>query len=57
MPLAIGATPKDLLKEWKPLPALKVCVTSGLSKRDTERAGVVIRHAITTVMKSKKWQR
>jgi len=57
MPLALGATPKDLLKEWKPLPALKVCVTSGLSKRDIERAGVVVRHAITTVMKSKKWQR
>jgi len=57
MPLAIGATPKDLLKEWKPQPALKVCVTSGLSKRDIERAGVVVRHAITTVMKSKKWQR
>lgn len=57
MPLAIGATPKDLLKEWRPQPALKVCVTNGLSKRDIERAGVVVRHAITTVMKSKKWQR
>lgn len=57
MPVAIGATPKDLIKEWLPQPALKVCMTNGLSKRDVEKAGVVVRHAITTVMKSKKWQR
>jgi serine palmitoyltransferase len=57
MPLAIGATPKDLMREWRPQPALKVCVTTGLSKREVERAGVVVRHAITTVLKSKKWQR
>jgi serine palmitoyltransferase len=57
MPLAIGATPKDLMREWRPQPALKVCVTTGLSKKEVERAGVVVRHAITTVMKSKKWQR
>lgn len=57
MPLALGATVKDLTKEWKPQPALKVCVTTGLSKRDVERAGVVVRHAVTAVLKSKKWQR
>ncbi|EHA48524.1 hypothetical protein MCOR27_006488 [Pyricularia oryzae] len=33
-------------------PALKVCVTSGLSRKDIERAGTTIRHAITKVMKS-----
>ncbi|OQN97178.1 hypothetical protein B0A51_18954 [Rachicladosporium sp. CCFEE 5018] len=57
MPPALGATPKDLIKEWKPKPALKVCVTTGLNKREIEKAGIVVRHAITTVMKSKKWQR
>lgn len=34
-------------------PALKVCVTSGLSKKDIEKAGVTIRHAITKVMTRK----
>lgn len=36
--------------EWTVNPALKVCVTSGLSKKDIEKAGVTIRHAITKVM-------
>jgi serine palmitoyltransferase len=57
MPPALGATPRDLVKEWVPKPALKVCVTTGLNKREIEKAGIVVRHAITTVMKSKKWQR
>jgi len=34
-------------------PALKVCVTSGLSKKDVEKAGVTIRHAVTKVMTRK----
>ncbi|KAK0649514.1 pyridoxal phosphate-dependent transferase [Cercophora newfieldiana] len=34
-------------------PALKVCLTSGLSKKDVEKAGVTIRHAITKVMTKK----
>lgn len=34
-------------------PALKVCITSGLSKKDIEKAGVTIRHAITKVMTRK----
>jgi serine palmitoyltransferase len=38
---------------WRPQPALKVCITSGLSKKDTEKAGVTIRHAITKVMTRK----
>lgn len=34
-------------------PALKVSVTSGLSKKEIEKAGIVIRHAITKVMTRK----
>jgi serine palmitoyltransferase len=56
MPPALGMTGKDLAKEWQPRPAIKVCVTIGLNKRDTEKAGTIIRHAITAVMKGKKWQ-
>lgn len=38
---------------WFAQPALKVCVTSALSKKDIEKAGVTIRHAITKVMTRK----
>lgn len=38
---------------WYIQPALKVCVTSGLSKKEIEKAGVTIRHAITKVMTRK----
>ncbi|KAH9904562.1 pyridoxal phosphate-dependent transferase [Xylariomycetidae sp. FL2044] len=34
-------------------PALKVCITSALSKKEIEKAGVTIRHAITKVMTRK----
>lgn len=34
-------------------PALKVCATNGLSKKEIEKAGVIIRHAITKVMTRK----
>lgn len=34
-------------------PALKVCATSGLSKKEIEKAGITIRHAITKVMTKK----
>lgn len=34
-------------------PALKVCATNGLSKKEIEKAGVTIRHAITKVMTRK----
>ncbi|QIX00132.1 hypothetical protein AMS68_005649 [Peltaster fructicola] len=57
MPAALGKSPKELAKDWSALPALKVCVCNGLSKKDLEKAGITIRHAITTVMKGKKWQR
>jgi serine palmitoyltransferase len=35
-------------------PGLKVCVTIGLTKKEIEKAGTVIRHAITKVMSKKK---
>jgi serine palmitoyltransferase len=38
---------------WAVQPALKVCLTTGLSKKDIEKAGVTIRHAITKVMTRK----
>jgi serine palmitoyltransferase len=52
MPLGIGENPRD--QTWQPTPALKVCVTSGLSKKETERAGVIIRHAITKIVTRRK---
>ncbi|KAK5135029.1 hypothetical protein LTR08_005689 [Meristemomyces frigidus] len=57
MPKALGVSEKDSLKEWFAQPGLKVCVTIGLTKKEMERAGVVVRHAVTTVMKGKRWQR
>jgi len=51
LPVQLGASAKD--ENWQPRPALKVCVTTGLTKKETERAGVVIRHAVTKVMKAK----
>lgn len=52
MPRAIHATAKDI--DWELQPALKVCITSGLSKKEIERAGIVIRHAITKVVNKKR---
>ena len=34
-------------------PALKVCVTSGLSRKEIEKAGVTIRHAVTKILTKK----
>ena len=52
MPRPINATAKDI--GWELQPALKVCITSGLSKKEIERAGIAIRHAITKVMNKKR---
>lgn len=38
---------------WTMQPALKVCVSSALSKKEIEKAGVTIRHSITRVMTRK----
>lgn len=56
MPPALGVAPRELEKEWRATPALKVCVMNGLTKKEVERAGTIVRHAITSVMKGKKWQ-
>lgn len=52
MPETQAANPKDY--QWQPQPALKVCVTTGLSKKETEKAGIVIRHAITKMITKRK---
>lgn len=52
MPPAMGTAPKD--QDWEAQPALKICATGGLSKKDTEKAGAVIRHAITKIMTRKR---
>ncbi|KAI1749027.1 aminotransferase class I and II [Xylaria castorea] len=51
MPLISSLGPKDT--DVNIQPALKVCITSGLSKKEIEKAGVTIRHAITKVMTRK----
>ncbi|KAI1332219.1 aminotransferase class I and II [Xylariaceae sp. FL0255] len=51
MPLINSLGPKN--SDINIQPALKVCVTSGLSKKEIEKAGVTIRHAITKVMTRK----
>jgi hypothetical protein len=38
---------------WVVRPALKVCMTTGLSKKEVEKAGTIIRHAITKVLSRK----
>jgi 7-keto-8-aminopelargonate synthetase-like enzyme len=37
-------------KEWQLQPALKICLTTGLSKKEVEKAGTVVRHAVTKVL-------
>jgi serine palmitoyltransferase len=51
MPIAQSVGSND--GSWTVTPALKVCITTGLSKKDIEKAGTVIRHAITKVMTRK----
>ena len=52
MPRPVNATAKDI--GWELQPALKVCVTSGLSKKEVERAGIIIRHAITKIITKRR---
>jgi hypothetical protein len=35
-------------------PALKICLTIGLSKKEIEKAGTTIRHAITKILTRKR---
>ncbi|KAK5993118.1 Serine palmitoyltransferase 1 [Cladobotryum mycophilum] len=50
-PYANAIASKD--GSWTAQPALKICITSALSKKDIEKAGVTIRHAITKVLTRK----
>ena len=52
IPPELGASPRE--EQWQPQPALKVCVTTGLSKKEIEKAGTEIRHAITKIMTRRK---
>ncbi|KAI9787767.1 MAG: serine palmitoyltransferase component [Geoglossum umbratile] len=52
MPPPLHATPKEA--SWQSHPALKVCITTGLSRKEIEKSGIIIRHAITKVMTRKK---
>ncbi len=52
MPRAINATTKEI--GWELQPALKVCITTGLTKKEMERAGITIRHAITKIVNRRK---
>jgi hypothetical protein len=51
MPPAPGGVREE---GWQPQPALKVCVTNGLTRKEIEKAGVVIRHAITKIVTRRK---
>jgi hypothetical protein len=51
MPVPPSSTVKE--QGWQLQPALKICVTTGLSKKEIEKAGVIIRHAVTKVMTRK----
>jgi len=52
LPRPAGASSKGNLEVTQP--ALKVCLTTGLSKKEIEKTGITIRHAITKVVKSRK---
>ncbi|KIW00396.1 uncharacterized protein PV09_08105 [Verruconis gallopava] len=55
MPLAIGVSSRE--QPWQPQPALKVCMTSGLTKKEVESAGQTIRRSLHTVMEKRKFKR
>lgn len=48
MPKPLGVAVKDY--GWQSMPALKVCVMTGLTRKEIEKAGVTIRHAITKIV-------
>ncbi|MCJ1235604.1 serine palmitoyltransferase component [Varicellaria rhodocarpa] len=52
MPRAVNK--KEAGWESQIQPALKVCATSGLTRKEIERAGITIRHAITKVVSKRK---
>jgi len=52
MPPTLGASAKEA--QWQPQPAIKVCMMTGLGKKEIERAGTIVRHAVTKVMTRKR---
>jgi serine palmitoyltransferase len=51
---AVSAAGRHDRLEWQAPPALKVCVTIGLTRKEIEKAGTTIRHAITKVVGRRK---
>lgn len=49
LPAGVGATGSKQ-EIYVPQPALKVCLTVGLSRKEVEKAGIIIRHAITKIL-------
>lgn len=54
MPAAQNAIGSGKTVDWRARPALKVCLTVGLTRKEVEKAGTVIRHAITKVMSRRR---
>jgi serine palmitoyltransferase len=52
MPVELGISPRA--ETWQPQPAIKVCLTTGLTRKEVEKAAIEIRHAITKVVSKKK---
>ena len=52
---ALAAGPSGAKTDiYQQLPALKVCLTIGLTKKEIEKAGITIRHAITKILTRKR---
>ncbi|KAI9670230.1 MAG: serine palmitoyltransferase component [Alyxoria varia] len=52
MPSALGVPLKD--QGWQASAALKVCITIGLTRKEIEKAGTVIRHAVTKIVSKRR---
>ena len=48
MPTMLGISPRDRL--WEAQPAIKLCATVSLDKKETKKAATSIRHAINKVI-------
>ena len=53
--MTIGAGSRE--QPWQPQPALKICMTSGLTKKEVENAGTNIRRSLHAVMERRKFKR
>ena len=52
MPPALGVAPRD--QGWQTRPAIKVCVTTGLTRKEIEKTGATVRHAITKIFTKRR---